>query len=139
MKKCEHKTQYYETDQMGVVHHSNYIRWFEEARTNLLEQIGIGYDKMEQQGIISPVIGLSCEYKKTTRFSETVDITARITSLTGIKFSTYYEIIEKESGELRCKGETKNCFLDRAGKPLNIKKKYPEVYKLLHGELENND
>ena len=51
----EHRTQYYETDQMGIIHHSNYIRWFEEARTDLMRQMGIGYDEMEGQGIISPV------------------------------------------------------------------------------------
>ncbi len=48
----EHRTQYYETDQMGIIHHSNYIRWFEEARTDLMRQMGIGYDEMEGQGII---------------------------------------------------------------------------------------
>ena len=43
MNPCEHKVQYYETDGMGIVHHSNYIRWFEEARVDLLEQLGFGY------------------------------------------------------------------------------------------------
>ena len=43
---CEHLVQYYETDQMGVVHHSNYIRWFEEARTQLFEELGLGYKGM---------------------------------------------------------------------------------------------
>ena len=55
-----HKTQYYETDQMGVVHHSNYIRWFEEARTDLLERAGLGYNKMEKLGIAVPVLSASC-------------------------------------------------------------------------------
>ena len=139
MKKYEHKTQYYETDQMGFIHHSNYIRWFEEARINMLEQLGIGYAELEQLGIISPVVGLSCEYKKITRFGETVDIIARLTSFTGIKFSLSYKIIEKQSGELRCIGETRHCFLDRAGKPLRLKKQYPRVYELLLGELENDN
>ena len=51
LKAYEHKTQYYETDQMGIIHHSNYIRWFEEARTDLLRQMGIGYEEMEARGI----------------------------------------------------------------------------------------
>lgn len=55
----EHRTQYYETDQMGIIHHSNYIRWFEEARTDLMRQMGIGYDEMEGQGIISPVLSVT--------------------------------------------------------------------------------
>ena len=52
IKPYEHIVQYYETDQMGIVHHSNYIRWFEEARSYILEQIGFGYKKMEEEGII---------------------------------------------------------------------------------------
>lgn len=43
-KPYQHKVQYYETDQMGIVHHSNYIRWFEEARTDYMEKMGMGYD-----------------------------------------------------------------------------------------------
>ena len=49
MNPCEHKVQYYETDGMGIVHHSNYIRWFEEARVDLLEQLGFGYDRRLQR------------------------------------------------------------------------------------------
>lgn len=48
----EHKTQYYETDQMGIIHHSNYIRWFEEARIEFMNQCGFSYAQMEKDGII---------------------------------------------------------------------------------------
>ena len=57
------KINYYETDKMGITHHSNYIRFMEEARIHFLDQIGCGYDKWEKSGIISPVIGIECEYK----------------------------------------------------------------------------
>lgn len=49
----ERRAQYYETDQMGVVHHSNYIRWFEEARVFFMDQMGFGYDEMEKSGVSS--------------------------------------------------------------------------------------
>lgn len=45
----EHKTQYYETDQMGIIHHANYLHWFEEARIDIMEQMGMGYDMMENR------------------------------------------------------------------------------------------
>ena len=61
---CEHLVQYYETDQMGVTHHSNYIRWFEEARTKLFEEIGLGYKGREEMGIMSPVVGLTAKYTR---------------------------------------------------------------------------
>lgn len=56
MKGYEHQTQYYETDQMGIIHHSNYIRWFESARIWYMKEIGVDYADMERQGIISPVL-----------------------------------------------------------------------------------
>ena len=54
----------YETDKMGVVHHSNYIRWMEEGRTAFLEDIGLPYQVMEEAGILSPVTGVAVEYKR---------------------------------------------------------------------------
>ncbi|HCP15524.1 MAG TPA: acyl-CoA thioesterase [Peptococcaceae bacterium] len=131
MKKYEHKTQYYETDQMGIIHHSNYIRWFEEARIDMLEQLELGYAEMEASGIMIPVLGVSCEYKKMTRFGETVEISAKLTSFTGLRLTIEYEVLEKQSGELRCVGETRHCFVYQEGKPLNLKKKFPNIYDLL--------
>ena len=54
---CKHEVQYYETDRMGITHHSNYVRWMEEARTFFLREIGWPYEKIEEEGIISPEIG----------------------------------------------------------------------------------
>ena len=55
---------YYETDQMGIIHHSNYIRWFEEARIQLLENYNLDYKTLEQLGILIPVLQVSCQYKQ---------------------------------------------------------------------------
>ena len=73
-KPYKHLVQYYETDQMGIVHHSNYIRWFEEARSFLLEENGFGYKKMEESGIISPVLSVNARYKSMTHYYDTVII-----------------------------------------------------------------
>ena len=70
MNLYRHTVHYYETDKMGITHHSNYIRWMEEARVDFLEQIGWGYDKLEKSGILSPVIGVDCKYKTSTTFSD---------------------------------------------------------------------
>ena len=53
LKEYEHHAQYYETDQMGCVHHSNFIRWMEEARIDMMEQMGCGYRAMEEAGIMA--------------------------------------------------------------------------------------
>ena len=72
MENYVHKVQYYETDRMGITHHSNYIRWMEEARVDYLDQIGFGYDRLEELGVMSPVIGINAEYKESTRFNDEV-------------------------------------------------------------------
>ena len=72
IRPYEHRVQYYETDQMKVVHHSNYIRWFEEARIDFFEQIGLGYKECEEKGIMSPVTSVSARYKTPVKFYDTV-------------------------------------------------------------------
>ena len=70
MKSYIHKVQYYETDKMGFVHHSNYIRWFEEARLDFMDKQGFSYKSFEDLGYISPVLSAECKYKKSVRFGE---------------------------------------------------------------------
>lgn len=127
MKPYEHRAQYYETDQMGVVHHSNYIRWFESARIDCMEQMGIPYGKMEEQGIISPVLTVSCEYRAMTRFGDTVLITPRIKSYNSVRLVLSYEIRDEKTGALNAAGETSHCFLNRDGKIVSLKKEAPET------------
>ncbi len=128
-----HKTQYYETDQMGVVHHSNYIRWFEEARTDLLERAGLGYDKMEKLGINVPVLAASCEYKTSVRYGETVAIIPKVETYTGLRLTVSYRVIDADSGELRATGETRHAFLDRNFKPSPLRRSHPGVDALMTG------
>ena len=139
IKLYEHKVQYYETDQMGIVHHSNYIRWFEEARTYLLEEIGFGYKKMEEEGIISPVLSVQADYKTMTRYSDIVTIDVKIREYNGIKLTVGYTVSDKETGEVRCVGETRHCFLDTQGRPLSLKRSYPEINKLFEEVIERQD
>lgn len=125
-KPYYHNAKYYETDQMAIVHHSNYIRWFEEARIDWLEQVGIPYDAMEARGIIIPVIGVSAEYRTMTRFKETVRIESRLESYNGVRFAVSYRVYNNETGELRCTGTSSHCFINRDYKPIVLKKAAPD-------------
>ena len=127
VKPYEHHVKYYETDQMRIVHHSNYIRWMEEARMDLMEQMGFGYDKMEELEIVSPVLSVSCEYKSMVRFGDTVVISAKVVSYNGVKLKVVYEMTDKETGELRTIAQSNHCFLTLSGKPLSLKRSYPEI------------
>jgi len=131
LKPYLHKVKYYETDQMAVVHHSNYIRWFEDARCDLLEQIGFGYDKMEEEGIMIPVLSVSCDYKKMTLYGETVTILTKIAKFTGVKLIVTYQVIDSNNGEIKATGETSHCFLDPDHNLISIKNKNNEIYDLL--------
>lgn len=127
-----HKTQYYETDQMGVIHHSNYIRWFEEARVFFLEEIGYPYQRLEKElKIISPVLEAQCQYRSMVYFGDTVDITLRVESSNGVKLKCAYEVRDHDTQELRSTGFTKHCFLNETGSPISLKKAQPELYQIL--------
>ncbi|MCR5690820.1 MAG: acyl-CoA thioesterase [Eubacterium sp.] len=130
MKSSKHKVQYYETDKMGIVHHSNYIRWFEECRVEAMEEGGLGYDVMEEEGIICPVKSVSCNYEQATKFGETVEIQARVEKFNGIRLKIDYQVVEVETGDLKCTGSSEHCFLDDKGHLLNLKKVSPRFYQL---------
>ena len=80
-----HKAQYYETDQMGVIHNSNYFRWFEEARTYFMETIGVPYAKMEALGMLIVVTASSCEYKRPVYYGDKAVIHQGLFFITGIR------------------------------------------------------
>ena len=131
MEKYIHKVNYYETDKMGITHHSNYIRWMEEARINFLEQIGFGYANLENEGIISPIIGVECEYKLSTTFDDVVEIDVEIEEFKGVKLIIKYTMIKQNTKELVLVGKTKHCFVNRENKPIILKKSFPEFDKKL--------
>lgn len=128
MKEYLHQVQYYETDQMKIVHHSNYIRWFEEARIDYLNQVGLTYVTLEEMGIISPVLEVHCKYQAMTRFGETVKIIPVIETFTGVKFSVEYQVIDSLTGEIKALGKSKHCFINEHGHPIHLKKTHPDIY-----------
>lgn len=131
-----HKVQYYETDQMAIVHHSNYIRWFEEARIDLMEQMGMGYEKMEEQGILSPVLTVEADYLRMVHFGETVAIDTFVKEYNGIKLTVGYEVISEQTGMVHCKGVTKHCFINQEGRPLSLKQACPEFHEMFGRGLQ---
>ncbi|GEQ32494.1 acyl-CoA thioesterase [Marinilactibacillus psychrotolerans] len=137
MGNWQHKVQYYETDQMGIVHHSNSIRWFEEARTWMMDEMQFGYEKMEALNILVPVLEASAKYISMVKFGETVEITTHISQFTGVKMVIEYEIRDVETGELRTTGQTKHAFLDKESyRPISLKRNHKEIYDLFHAILD---
>ena len=125
-----HQVQYYETDRMGITHHSNYIRWMEEARVDFLRQIGWGYDRLEAMGIVSPVTAASCRYLASTTFADRVSITLSVESFNGVTLCLGYTMA-KGDGTQVCTGRTEHCFLNREGRFLRLKREFPDFHQAL--------
>lgn len=127
-QRCIH---YYETDKMGIVHHSNYIRYFEEARLDWMETRELSYQKIEEMGLMIPVMFVECQYKLPLHFHDAVEIDVELIKYDGIKMEFSYSIYRKDTGELCTTGRTGHCFLNSDMKPVNMKRKYPELYQML--------
>ena len=127
---------YYETDKMGITHHSNYIRWMEEARTAFLNRHGCGYAWFDSEGVVSPVLSVSCQYKHSSTFEDRININVSISEYTGIKIKFRYVMTNADTGALIFTGESEHCFLDRNGMPVIIRKRFHELDETLKGLVE---
>ena len=124
----ERKINYYETDRMGVVHHSNYIRFLEEARCEMLAAYNIPYSAFEQQGVMIPVLGVNCDYKSHVTFDDVITIQPFVKQFNGVRLTMGYDVMNKNTGILVLVGETKHCFTDTNLKPIRLQKQIPDFY-----------
>lgn len=125
----EIEIRYAETDKMGVVYHANYLIWFEVARTDFIEKAGFNYDDMEQKGLISPVMDVSVQYKKSVTYPEKVTIRTWIDTYTKLKTIYAYEVVT-ESGEISATGKTTHIVIQQGSdRPVRLDRIYPEWHE----------
>lgn len=137
-RRYQRRTNYYETDQMGIIHHSNYIRYFEEARLDWMGQTGLDYQQLEEMGIMIPVMFAHCRYLVPVRFGDEIEISVKLAKFDGIKMEFSYEIYQKAAGQLCTTGQTGHCFLDARMKPIRLKRQFPEIYVKMLEALERD-
>ncbi|MDO5154993.1 MAG: thioesterase family protein [Eubacteriales bacterium] len=130
-KAYRRKINYYETDKMQVVHHSNYIRFLEESRMDFLHQIGIDYKALEESGIMIPVLSVTCNYQNPVRFADTICIVPKLERFHGVKFELSYKIYSEDFSILHNEATSSHCFVDFNFKPVRLKKEYPQLYKIM--------
>lgn len=94
------KAQYHETDQMGIIHHSNYVKWMEEARIDFMKELGFGYGEVEKRGIVSPVAEVSVSYKKPVLFDDVVGISVSVKKYSGVVLELAYEFFNVTRSEV---------------------------------------
>lgn len=130
------KAMYHETDQMGIIHHSNYVKWMEEARIACMDAMGFSYREVEEKGVISPVTGISVEYKKQVCFDDELDIRVSVRRYNGIVLEFDYEIYNTTKGEISTKALSKHCFL-KNNQLISLKKTMPELDTLISDFAKN--
>ncbi len=135
METYKHKVHYYETDKMGIVHHSNYIRWLEEARVYAMDKMGYSFHRLEEEGLLSPVLSYNIEIKHSTTFDDIVEIIPKVKSYNSVKLEMKYEI--KLNDKIIAIGNTKHCFTNQHGLPQRLNKTLPELDDKLKKELLN--
>ena len=128
--------RYAETDQMGIVHHSNYAVWFEAARTDFLKQTGFSYSGIEGKGVLLPLYELNTKFKKPAFYEDEIIIKTKLEKLTKVRVIFSYRAIRSEDGTEVATGETMHAWTDKSMRPLNAEALVPEVFKHLKGLTE---
>ena len=136
IKSTEIKVRYAETDQMGVVHHAVYPIWFEACRTDYMEQLGYPYQRIEQEGFMTPLIKLDVNYKSGAKYGDTVLVDAKITAYPLSPLLQAAAVKRKSDGALLATGSTTLACCDKNLKIINLKTASPEVYAKLEAQLE---
>lgn len=133
------KVNYYETDMMGVVHHSNYIRYLEEARCAWIESLGIPMAEIEKRGFTIPVLEVNCKYKRHVTQGDTIAIGITLKEYNGVRMTISYDVRNVENSEVIIEAQTKHCFTNKELKPINIKKYDEEIDTKMESVLCENE
>lgn len=140
------RVRYDESDQMGITYHARYLDWFVIGRTELLRTLGLPYARLEQDGLLLPVLEAHCRYLAATRYDDVVEVKTELTAIGRTRLTFSYEVwcrsttsdgagsvpIEKEADAvLVTTGETKHVFVDKSQRPVDVRKRFPRVWETL--------
>jgi acyl-CoA thioester hydrolase len=133
------RVRYAETDQMGVVYHSNFIIWFEVGRVELLRELGFTYKEMEADGLHLPVAEVKCRYKASAMYDDVVLIRTRMMNLRGFLIHFGYEAVRESDGTLLAEGETVHLVVGRDMQKMSLPAKYMVPFRKAMGEKSSRE
>lgn len=110
--QTELRVYYSDTDHGHVVYYSNYLKWFEIGRTEILRQVGFDYNDFEKRNLIAPVVEVKCNYKQPARYNDVIIIKTTIDNIGNSSIKFNYDIIRKNDNVLLANGYTVNVFVD---------------------------
>lgn len=123
--------RYAETDQMGIIHHSNYAVWFEAGRTDFLKNAGVSNTNIEAKGILLPLYEMNCKFKSPAKYEDEILVLTSLKQISRVRLSFSYQVINAATLILIATGETMHAWTDKSLKPVNAAKTVPEIYSLL--------
>lgn len=132
-----HIVQYYETDRMGITHHSNYIRFMEEARVDYLKQLGYDYGKLEEMGVVSPVTKIDCKFQAPSTFEDELRIMVTVKECSGIRITFQYKMINQHSAPVFI-ATSEHCFVNADGKIVRVDKEFPDFFETVKAKSEEH-
>lgn len=119
------KVRFVETDLMGVVHHSNYFRYFEMGRVEYLRQAGVLLTELMEKGIVFPITDVACKYHASAKFDDYILIETEMTEVSRVKMVFTYQVRREADGVLLASGATTNLFTSIAsGKIIRLPAEY---------------
>ncbi|HEX3373257.1 MAG TPA: thioesterase family protein [Edaphobacter sp.] len=129
MNEARVRVRYAETDQMGVVYHSNYLIWFEVGRVELIRQMGLNYKQMEEEeGCGISVVDVHARYRAPARYDDELVIETRLLAARGAVVKFGYRILRVNDGALLCEGETMHVCVGKDMKKTCLPPKYAERF-----------
>jgi acyl-CoA thioester hydrolase len=131
ISKTKITVRYAETDQMGIVHHSNYLIWFEAGRTDFIKESQISYSEMEEEGILIPLAESNCKYIVGAKYEDELIIKTWIKELTPVKVEFNYSVIRENDQKEIAKGSTLHIFVSKDFKIINLKKSKNLIFEKL--------
>jgi acyl-CoA thioester hydrolase len=118
------RVRFVETDLMGVVHHSNYLRWFEMARVEYLRRANVLLPDLIAAGVLFPITDVQCKYRQSAHFDEMIRIEATLADFSRAKLCFSYRVLRDEENILLAEGSTQNVFTDEKGRMIRL----PQIY-----------
>ncbi len=116
---------------MKVVHHSNYIRWMEEARVYYLDKWGYNFKGLEESGLVSPVVSVTGKFITSAEFTDEILIYIGVSDLKSAKFVLTYKMIRGSDGVLVFEGESVHCFIREDRSIIRLERDLPGLYNKL--------
>jgi acyl-CoA thioester hydrolase len=127
--RCSNRTLYADTDRSAVVYHSNYLRYFELGRGNLMRDADYPYSEIEKSGYVYPIIEIGVKYYSPLHYDDLMLIHTRPDRIERVKLQFEYIITNSETGNIVCTGFTQHCALNNSGRPVAIDQQTVELWK----------